>query len=95
MPLAKRALVADRAKTADKAKTADNANKLGGLTAAQVGSLAPPPNVYYKTATWTLAAGDEETSRRIAIRASTSSRAASTTLTGTRWPATRARAPTG
>ena len=59
VPLAKRALVADRAKTADKAKTADNANKLGGLTAAQVGSLAPPPNVYYKTATWTLAAGDE------------------------------------
>jgi hypothetical protein len=59
VPLAKRALVADRAKTADKAKTADNANKLGGLTAAQVGSLAPPPNVYYKTMAWTLAAGDD------------------------------------
>jgi hypothetical protein len=57
VPLAKRALVADRAKTADKAKIADNANKLGGLTAAQVGSLAPPPNVYYKTTPWTLAAG--------------------------------------
>lgn len=59
VPLAKRALVADRAKTADRAKSADNAGKLGGLTAAQVGSLAPPPNVYYKTATWTLAAGDD------------------------------------
>ncbi len=50
VPLAKRALVAD---------TAKNSQKLGGLTAAQVSSLAPPPNVYYKTATWTLAAGDE------------------------------------
>lgn len=47
VPLAKRALVAD------------NARKLGGLTAEQVGSLAPPPNVYYKTAAWTLAANDE------------------------------------
>ncbi len=59
VPLAKRALVADRAKTAAHATQADNANKLGGLTAAQVGSLAPPPNIYYKTATWTLAAGDQ------------------------------------
>ncbi len=50
VPLAKRALTADVAK---------NSLKLGGLTAAQVGSLAPPPNIYYKTATWSLAAGDE------------------------------------
>jgi hypothetical protein len=62
VPLAKRALLADRAKTADHAKTADNATnatKLGGLTAAQVGSLAPPPNVYYKTMPWTLTAGSD------------------------------------
>ena len=48
VPLAKRALVAD---------TAKNSLKLGGLSAAQVGSLAPPPNVYYKTMPWTLAGG--------------------------------------
>jgi hypothetical protein len=62
VPLAKRALVADRAKTADHAKTADNATnatKLGGLTAAQVGSLAPPPNVYYEPTPWTLTAGSD------------------------------------
>jgi len=50
VPLAKRALTAD---------TAKNSLKLGGLTAAQVGSLAPPPNVYIKTAPWTLAAGSD------------------------------------
>jgi hypothetical protein len=61
VPLAKRALVADRAKTATHATQADNANKLGGLTAAQVGSLAPPPNVYYKTAPWSLTAGSDPT----------------------------------
>jgi len=48
VPLAKRALVAN---------TALNAQKLGGLTGQQVASLAPPPNVYYKTAAWTLAGG--------------------------------------
>lgn len=48
VPLAKRALTAD---------TAKNAQKLGGLTAQQVGSLAPPPNIYYRTTPWTLAAG--------------------------------------
>jgi hypothetical protein len=53
VPLAKRAFVADSA------KSADNAKKVGGLTAAQVASLAPPPNIYYKTAAWTLAGGDE------------------------------------
>ncbi len=52
VPLAKRSLTAD---------TAKNALKLGGLTAAQVGSLAPPPNIYYKTAPWTLAAGSDPT----------------------------------
>ncbi|MGZ4396265.1 MAG: hypothetical protein ACXVZ2_12995 [Gaiellaceae bacterium] len=52
VPLAKRALTAD---------TAKNSLKLGGLTAAQVGSLAPPPNIYYKTAPWTLAAGADPT----------------------------------
>jgi len=51
VPLAKRALTAD---------TAKNSIKLGGLTAAQVGALAPPPNIYYKTAPWTLAAGDDQ-----------------------------------
>ncbi|HVN60063.1 MAG TPA: hypothetical protein VMT59_02300 [Gaiellaceae bacterium] len=52
VPLAKRALTAD---------TAKNSLKLGGLTAAQVGSLAPPPNIYYKTAPWTLTAGSDPT----------------------------------
>ncbi len=51
VPLAKRALTAN---------TADNAKRLGGLTAAQVGSLAPPPNIYIKTAPWTLAAGTDQ-----------------------------------
>jgi hypothetical protein len=50
-PLAKHALTAD---------TAKNALKLGGLTAAQVGSLAPPPNIYYKTMPWSLVAGGEQ-----------------------------------
>ncbi len=52
VPLAKRALTAD---------TAKNSLKLGGLTAAQVASLAPPPNIYYKTAPWTLTAGSDAT----------------------------------
>jgi hypothetical protein len=52
VPLAKRSLVAD---------TAKNSLKLGGRTAAQVGSLAPPPNIYYKTGPWTLAAGADPT----------------------------------
>jgi len=48
VPLAKRAL------------TANNALKLGGLTAQQVGSLAPPPNIYIKTQAWTLTAGTDQ-----------------------------------
>jgi len=52
VPLAKRALTAD---------TAKNSLKLGGLTAAQVGSLAPPPNIYIKTQPWTLTAGSDPT----------------------------------
>jgi hypothetical protein len=61
VPLAKHALTANTATSANTANTAKNALKLGGLTAAQVGSLAPPPNIYYKTAPWTLAAGSDPT----------------------------------
>ena len=52
VPLAKRAILAD---------TAKNSLKLGGLTPQQVGSLAPPPNIYYITKPWTLSAGSDTT----------------------------------